>query len=216
MHFQIYIPRAADVAESLVDVGLAHLASEFDARLIVGPDGGRGALFSWLKPGSTELGYQAERQTWTPAAAAGDLASGRYWLGLWNDSPPTPADLARTYQQPGKPLQLGDGRTWIIPRVAELPRDVQLADDGTLRFVVQRKFHAFYVVADAWRQRLAAMNPDDPEAGNVDYVELWEFANQALEINYRTTPEVVSALSLFSTETIGRPLYAVLNAEGGK
>ena len=48
------------------------------------PDGSRVLLRG---EGAAELGCQPERQSWIPAAPAGDdLPAERYWLGIWNDS----------------------------------------------------------------------------------------------------------------------------------
>lgn len=214
MHFQIFLPHQTEVAgaETLAAAGLAGLAENFDVRVSEGPEVRKGALFAWLSPGQGQWGYRPVDQEWIPAAADGDLERGRYWVGLWNDNLPQPKDLARTYQQPGVELELGDGHNWLIPRASELPRDIILLDDGSLKFEPQRQFHAFYVEADRWKNVLA----ESDEETMAEYQDLWQFALRALAVNYRMTPEVASALGLFSTTNVQRPMYAVVGALDGR
>lgn len=194
MHHLIWIKRenlsGVTVAEQLAAVGLADHADGAQTVPCEGPDGG-GTLFGWnaLKG---RLHYHAAQQTWLSAVADGERPAGRYHVGIWNDSPPTEADLRRPYRYGGRSVELGNGETWLVPTPEELPHVAKLADDGSWRFVVQRNFHDYYLRAMQWVERLAV-----PEGVSVFYGEMLAVAVEALTLNYRLPPELISHLELF-------------------
>lgn len=212
MHFQVFVPNAPDLAKSLVDVGLSDLATNFDTqRVEVGPGGAGGTLFAWMSPQTREIGYYPARQTWIPAAG-GDLPAGRYHVGIWNESPPTQADMRRPYPHAGTEVALGDGAEWLIPEARELPHDAILADDGSLKFEIQRQFHAYGLECQRWAKVVRGIREDEPGSDEADFDELWKFALHALRLNYRITPEVVSHLRLFTTVNLPKPMLAAIGA----
>lgn len=219
MHFQIFVPQKSDVAGTLIDVGLAHLAQDFDAKSSTGPatEAGHvdaGAVFAWRTPGAHRWGFEPDEQTWIAAAAdpERDLPAGRYYVGCWNASPPTPRDLSRRYQERGDFLKLGDGHDWLVPVAADLPRDLLLQDDGSLKFELQRQFYDYGVAVDAWSRRVEHLNSESTDGNPVSFEETFRFALQALSINYRITPEVAAHLRLFSDRTVHRPLFVAIGA----
>lgn len=165
--------------------------------------GQRGQLVYWIRPGQTTWGFDPPSQIWIPAAALGDQPCGRYWIGFDRRRPPTPAELARPYLQPGVEVTLNDGQQWLLPKASQLPKDLILADDGTWRNQLQRKFWSFVLESQHWLQVLAKLQPGDP----YDFAALAEFLRKALAINYRMLPEVISHLRLFTTENV-HPLAA--------
>lgn len=205
-HFQIYLPGCTDQnPQHLVDAGLGGLASGMDFMPEgVGPDGKGGSILAWRKPTDQRMGYKPQEQTWLPAVTCGDLISGRYWVGIWNDRPPTPADLLRPYAHKGTYVTLGDGKQWLIPEAEKLPADMIRADDGTWRFLVQRQYHDFYLESLRWRQWWAG------SPTGFAYADVADFAELALGLNYRITTEVVSHLRLLTRDNVTLPMWAVL------
>src|SRR4051812_19358849 len=110
MHFQLFIPNGeGQDPRQLEEVGLADFiaGAEFMPSA-AGPVAGRGVIVAWRRPGHAMIGYHPETQTWLPAVPRDGLAAGRFWVGLWNDAPLTPQDVARPYPQPGSRVELGD------------------------------------------------------------------------------------------------------------
>jgi len=214
MQYQIFLPGVAGAnPQFLVDVGLADLVAGANfcdsAHGPIPPGGGvpgPGVVVAWPRPGAAQLGYRPEAQTWLPAVKCGDLAAGRYWVGFWNDSPPTPADLQRPYRQAGIRVALGDGNEWLLPMAKELDHNMVLADDGTWKFEIQRRFHDFYLEHLRWFQFFGTMTQSE----GASFAEAAEFILMALRINYRLTGEVASQLRLFTKENVLSAMFAVL------
>ncbi len=203
MHYLIFIPgaKAANPAH-LERVGLEDHAAGAEFHETTGPDNQRGVMCGWKIKGSpaTAMAFRPEAQDWTPAARDGDLEYGRYSVGFWKDKPPQPKELQRDYPFRGTTLTLGDKQAWLMPKALELPTTMQLADDGSLKFIVQRRFHQF------WLDSLHM-------AGRFEGValrEVWPFVARGLALNYRLTPEVVSRLGLITTENILSALLAII------
>lgn len=210
MHYQLWIPNArGQDPRMLEELGLADfiVGAEFmpEAK---GPVEGPGVIIAWRRPGHALIGYQPDRQTWLPAVPREGLAGGRFWLGFWNDQPVTPQDLARAYPQPGHRVQLGDGREWLVPLAKELTADLKMQDDGTWRYEIQRRFHAFYLDYLRW----ITLFGEASEGTTYDFGEAADFVLQGLRINYRLLPEAVSHLRLFDTDNLKRSLFAILGA----
>lgn len=171
-----------------------------------GPTGKAGRLHAWRRRPTDRLHYNAAEQRWVPALPSGDLPGGRYWLGFWNDSPPTPGDLQRDYAWPGSAVTLGDGSDWMVPTPVDLPFDLKFRDDGSLAFVLQRQFHAYGVEVIQWRQKIANRTIVDATAK-----DLIEFAIRALSLNYRLTPEIVAAFDLLNTKAAKEVFFGAVS-----
>jgi hypothetical protein len=218
-HFLIYLPNAkGQSAKLLEDAGLADLVARAEFMESQGPDGGRGVLVAWRRPGvgDKRFHFAEKEQTWLPAvpvlAQAGDptgdveLPARRYWVGVWKDSLPKPTDLARDYPYRGASIELGDGNSWLFPEARELPRDLILSDDGTCRYEVQRRFHAFWLESFDWVRKLS----DGGDRPQISYGQCFRFLTRSLRLNYRLAPELVSLLKLFNTENLKTPLLTVI------
>jgi hypothetical protein len=204
MHFEIFIPDAAgSTARAFESVGLPHLAAGADGfQMQVGDQTGK--LYAWLTPDRPRM-RGADWPQWIPAAAHGDLPCGRYLVGIDPDDPCRPSELLLPNAfAAGSYVELGDGNQWLIPHVDELPADMVLRDDGSIQYVRQRQYVAFGHEADRWRQQII----DNDLTG--DDVDLYWFAYHALRLNYRLTPEVITALRLLNNQNLQRPVLAVL------
>lgn len=202
MHFQIYIPGAHSVAPELEKVGLGDFVSGAESLPCPnGPDGKDGAIFAWWNPKCRQIGYRPGEQTWHKSAEG-------YWVGLWSNSPPTPDELKRPYQERGKVIALGDGNVWLVPAVEQLDRDMVLADDGTWKYEVQRRHHQLWLDSLAWVERFAPTQ-DGKSQVSINLGALADFVIGALRLNYRITREVAAALRLLTTSTIGEPFSAI-------
>lgn len=210
MHYQIFIPHAQhQTAKVLEDFGLADMVGGAEHRASDGPAGQMGLLLAWRRPGKNErFHFNADEQSWLPALPNGadddTKGKGRYWVGLWNDSPVTPEDLKRSYQHHGPMVVLGDGNAWRIPTIFELPSDFIRADDGSWKFEIQREYHDIWLEALDWQQRL------DAGTVTVDFLNILNFSEKCLRQNYRITTEIVSHLRLFNTKNIADVFGAAL------
>lgn len=209
MHFQIYVPHTVSATQPgvhpLEAAGLSDLVG--DSRAIgvdVGPDQDKGVCYGWSRDGFPQLGVRPKEQTWRPAVPHAGMAGSRYWVGLWNDDPPRPSDLQRPYACRGTWFPLGDGREWLLPQAKELPADVRLADDGTWRFQVQRRFHDFGLQSLRW---LSHFGRGEKAFAFADGIE---FVVQALCVNYRLVPEVIADLGLLTTDNVGLAMLSIV------
>ncbi|MCA9013700.1 MAG: hypothetical protein KDA77_00080 [Planctomycetaceae bacterium] len=201
-HFLIYLPgEGTPDPQYLVDAGLSDLAEGYSMTPIKGPDGKGGLLVSWNKRFEWESGW-----TWKPSVPFGGLEAGRYWYGIREDSLPTPNELQRPYRKLGKKILLDDGNEWLIPFARELPSNLQLADDGSLKFVVQRQYHDFFIEAESWSERLMKKG-GFASLDSLDEVAL--FVMQGIQLNYRLTKEVISDLRLFTKENLVESIMAI-------
>lgn len=204
MRFAIYIPGDGKIDEQkLRDVGLPLLAAGCSGiPTTSGPDGKPGVVFSWPTndPRST-IAYLPDNQTWIPATVSDDRPANRYWVGFTNNAPPTPGDLAWGQQFSGSEVKLGDGNMWLIPEAGMLTKSCRLNDDGSWGYYVAQKFQAYWDESCQWFQLLTGAMLDGEDRLSVP-ASCCDYLCRALSINYRLTPEVVSHLSLFNTNTI--------------
>ena len=210
MHHLIFIPRdhvsGLTPAEQLAAVGLADHAADALTVPCEGPDGS-GTLYGWRKHGAGKLHYNADEQTWIPAAQNGELPAKRYWVGVWNESPPTEGDLRRPGVLYGDDVELGDGSKWHVPAPHFLPHDLMLQADGTLKHEPKQRYQDVCLEATRWRARLFGQ-----ERVVVAYEELWAFALRCLSLNYRIPAEAASHLRLIDTENVKSVLHTALRS----
>jgi len=215
-HWQLFVPHKSGCdPQHLIGVGCADLVADaMHLDLPEGPGNVPGILVAWPRPGDHRHEYRPAEQTWIPAVPRDGLPAARYHVGLWTADLPTPDQLRRPYPYRGSEHDLG-GRTWLLPREFDLPRDCVLADDGTWRFERQRRFADFGAAVETIRHRwLAEMRrgPDDPVDRPVRLVEVFDLLLAALRLNYRLLPELVNPLRLFDTESYAAPFEAVIGA----
>ena len=206
--FAIYLPgrhRNDDSILSEVGAGWALDPSVTAMFLDVdtGPDGGAGKLvwFDSRRRASTPkvTAFHPGTQTWVPAAKSGELAEGRYWIGITAGAAVLPECFEREQVIDGKPVRLLDGNHWTVPIVSYLPKRLTLNRstgeqltrnfDVHLPFVERTNEMFQHLISDEFQQRvqdeLRVVIPD----GLV-------YASMALGMNYRVNHDLVDALGL--------------------
>jgi hypothetical protein len=161
-----------------------------------------------------KLGYDADAQTWCECGEAGAPA---FWIGYWNDAKPGPADLARPVQIPGWSVVLGDGGAWKVPMAlawpfgrTKFPEQLGVAVGGKVTQNVVAKYAELHTYAEQVYDAASS-------AGGLTQDEsvILPWACRALSVNYfGGLWELGSALGLFTTETLGDVLAALVNAPG--
>lgn len=216
MHYVLAIPcddAQANIDELFASVGCAHIVEGRQTPLRVkdGPNSGPCLVFYWMTNRNALHKFEPDR--WVPAVATEDgLPAERYFIGVKSDALPTPVELQRRYPMSGDQIVMGDGQAWIVPREYELPHQVRLADDGSIRFEPQRRFHEMHILSNQWRGAFAMA-----QSGH-HFVEreLCRYVDHALSINYRTLPELTfNVLNLYTTSksgTVHPALAAALSA----
>ncbi len=208
MHFEIYVPESDQVPPGcapkigLPAVGLDFLLDRATAAVADdGPDGNAGTIYSWAAP----RGWDPHTMTATPAVQRGDLEPDRYHILTVDDALPTPDQLQRPYVYEGDWVDFG-GSLWLVPRAEQLPADAVFRDDGSVRFITQRRF-------SAWVVRCERTLQETLRAGEWDVGLAVETLVEALQLNYRIPLELTTnVLRLFNTHNVEEPF---LRAIGG-
>jgi hypothetical protein len=206
MRYLIFIPKPSAKLQGralLESVGLGDHAKGFDALPIAaGPTGQAGTLFAWLDHEQTRIAHEPDQQTWIPSLISGDQPSGAYWVGVWNDSPPSEKDLRRPEGRKGAWITMADGSRWQFPSPDKLERFPEIKD-GKLTWVVDEQF-AWFVQEIDKRRAMLTVDSETPGKAFVswDLVEDFGFIARALRLNYRIVPEVVINRRLISETTL--------------
>lgn len=216
MRFLVFVP-AATAAErtgrsahpTFEDVGLECLLGPGEPSPDMAecdsfpPAGQAGRIYGWPQGMDGLPVYQPADQTWIAAAPDPDrkLAAKRYWLGLWNSSPPTAEDLERPSVVFGRMQLKASSGLWQVPSLLNLPCGLEL-DDATGRPVrVPKPEHAGWRADAAWAldltlKLLRGESDTWPEA------QAFECAVRLLQLNYRLPRELVHRLGLLSDEHV--------------
>jgi hypothetical protein len=217
LSLQIFIPNktGCDLAY-LRDVGLEELLRDGDRTpltvnvLANGPSGGGGIVFFW----PPDVAGPRNGQTWHAAkpdpAPARKLPAKRFWFSVDGATPETLARDAAV-QLPGYPVQLGDGREWIVPNAMLLPARWALTDSGqTERLPIRRveKVHQRMTVALSWIERQFTGQTD-----GTDWDTVIAYVADLLSINYRVDREICLALELFDDLTLRNALRMSVDLE---
>lgn len=210
MLFNVYIPGDSRLDETkLIDIGLTGFTlNACGFHISSGPDGKRGVCFCWPDPRDPRSirGYQPDNQTWFPAAERDGLPAGRFWVGLENRFPLTPADCV-TGEFPGYETVLGDGKTWIVPAAAQLPKDIEIGDHGAPIYHVQERFEGLWNESREWAEFLQTITADQPSVSINGRVI--DYLTRMLQLNYgRLIPDVIDHLELFKPNPLFRALLA--------
>lgn len=209
MHFQIFVPASVaatqPAAHPLEVAGLADfVGGAVHVGVDVGPGDQRGTCYAWSRSGFPRIVYQPDTQKWRAAVPCGDQPAGRYWVGVWKDSPILPEEIQRPYACRGTLIGMGDGKQWLIPHARELPAKAILDDDGTWKFQVQRQYHEFWLESLQWLRYFGT--------GNIsfDFGRGIEFVTKALRVNYRILPELIDELGLLTQDNISAVMLSIV------
>ena len=134
----------------------------------------------------------------------------RYYVGFWNESPPTPDELRQSETYDGHPVTFADGTTWIVPAVQMFPRRCRLnAETGDYEWEVDAAFQAFWKRAMQFSDQLFRTEAEaDRIQLDADYPR---YIVQSLRFNYRLTAEVVDQLGLISSANVQSAILATLD-----
>jgi hypothetical protein len=168
-----------------------------------GPDGGSGCILCYQTldgslPEST--GFDPDKQTWTEAEGV----DGGLWLGLTNDSPPTPEDMRRKKQIGGYSFPLGDGQTWTVPVLrrpddsTELPTGMVIQPDGSIDEPVKAAYRQLW--EDAGKIVGYFYTDTNPDR-QLDRPTAMSLAMRALGLNYRFGTHEQNLLQLLDSES---------------
>ncbi len=112
-----------------------------------GPGNASGAMLIVNSQGKTppHAGYYPEFQQWTKVRIDPEL-----WIGIDNEYPPVPADLARPNQVEGHLVTLADGHGWQVPVIrncigdTKLPCDMYRGPDGEMQGGIKPAFQGLW------------------------------------------------------------------------
>lgn len=191
-----------------------------------GPDGqGSGALF-WRSDNGFVGAFLPDRQRWL---RVGDTPVS---VGVSDDAPlPGPDDLRRERQLPGRLVELGDGRRWLVPTVREwveengaprwrptLPTEPTQNEAGEwVAGEIDRDYQELWEASLRWwdAQEAAALTAKDDEGPAVVTLdEGLTAALSALQINYRIGAAEAQLLGLFRHERGADVLNAMIDWHG--
>jgi hypothetical protein len=143
------------------------------------------------------IGYYPSEQKWTPIGD-GSLC----WIGIDTDSPPTPDDLRRRKEHAGYPIELGDGKEYMIPVIRRpdgstgLPTDMYLDAAGNLCEPIKSAYEAYWEAsAEVCKWFMGRMSLAD-----LDHIKALKLAVEALGINYRYSMQEQNVLRLIDKE----------------
>ena len=175
--------------------------------------GGPGLLVSSRDCSPERLVYSSEQQRWSPRFGVTSL------VGTWLDHQPTPEELARPKQLPGKELTLLDGQVWLVPQLRawhmgsslpiteiRLPRVMQQCTT-TGRMVRGRVVPSYQQI---WERSCEVANTILGR-GSLDDSLLNGFALDLLAVNYRVDQSVASHLEIVSEELAGEIIMSALD-----
>lgn len=185
-----------------------------------GPDSGRGVVFAdsrFIPP--SELGYHELKQRWAKTA------KGDVWIGVCNDSPPTPADLARDSQIAGHLVILADDQRWLCPVARAfdtngdspvpylaLPQTVGVDEHGDWGTGgVVPKFRRLWETATKWFDSVRSAGLGEDSTIKFDFADIADAATLAIQTNYRVGKDEVSILGLFDNRCMTAVLQALVD-----
>jgi hypothetical protein len=206
MSLLIFIPgKFGPNLDHLSEVGLADLLRDGDrgpnASDLVhgGPGGAPGVLFSW-----DVAQYKPDAQTWQPCKPdpARGLAAGRFWFGSAKDSTPGPDDFLRDApaRLRGFPVELADGREWLVPNGMMLPCRFALDESGQPAKVPTRPVEKIHERTLWAFQAAASWIRGEAE---IPWPEALDYAAFMLSLNYRVNLEICLTLELFDEKNLG-------------
>jgi hypothetical protein len=221
VHYLIFIPTTdpAPGVDMLRRVGLeglidGNMPAELDIRATwqEPEQSQQGVLFSWISPhgASSPLEFSLAKQLWhkAPPDPTRKLAAGRYWFGTDCAHSPMPNDMLRA-QMPSRMITLGDGNQWGIPIAKQLPHSWGV-DPATGQFArtPADPYGDFCKAAEGVYGSFRSASGLQVTIGDA-----WDYVCQALAVNYRITPEIVSFLGLINDSNFLQVIEATIDLD---
>jgi hypothetical protein len=192
-----------------------------------GPEGSSGVFFS--HPASNTRSLQTlikQGVDWTPYDPSD--ADSRLWIGIPSGEQIPPQVCARDNQVTGHAVSMGDGQTWIIPiarfttgpAAGTTPLNVRLQwdgetwQDGSMTPEHRKYFEQavrFFNVFISRLEKIAEKNTNEDIQEDITLPEECDMVALGLRINYRISRPEISALGLFSTDTIMQAAMAAID-----
>jgi len=222
--FLYFVP---GVTENKVDVKAVGLEYAFDGSPAKsyntrGFDGEGGSVLAQREKGAS-LSFDPPKQTWKEFKG--------YWVGYWNNNPPTEEALRRDLQLRGKPIRIRE-EWWTVPiaRSFELD-DGQIIARGNLsrywdvnkdgEFVfgdVEERLRPLWDAALQWWDFVYQMDsPDEDktiEPPVLLQVDLAKLACVVMGFNYRIGPAEMAMLHMLSEDTSQAIMDVAIDREG--
>jgi len=211
-YFLPSIEPVADPRQLIIDVGLSDTLSDVPPEEIVcssvrkGPDDLAGVLL-YPKPRDlsipSSVQYRPEKQKFVPVQAnAGDQeeeSPASFYIGWLLDALPTPEDLARRKQTPGRIIWDEAGREWLIPVArsegsfcGRLPCDIYFEGGAAMQRCKSEYRWLFELGLDAWNYLTGLATDGESEFSPLQKVGM---VMKVLAANYRIGPPEVTALA---------------------
>lgn len=191
-----------------------------------GPDGHGGVVIGDPKRlADAKIRYKPADQDWRQAPGSETV-----WVGMYRaDDRPRPADLLRLRPLSGHEVQLGDGRSWLVP-VARgaldqdgeigwymaLPEFTDVDEDGRWKPAgVVPEHEELWQIAMRWwdavtSQEAKSLGPDRFEV-TFDFDGINDAALRVLQANYRIGKTEVAMLRLFNTQSVRSIMDALID-----
>lgn len=204
--FLYFIPDAVSVTlKDLERLGLGYAFGEQVSSVQVvcdGPGGQQGHIIADdSRVPSQHIGYYSDRQTWL------QIPQSNNWVGLLNDSRPTPRDLLRDDAITGHVLTLADGHEWEVPVAREyspdgytvcLERQIAIGEDGRpIPGDIVPRDSRLWAIAEKMADHIYSI-----ERSSLEGEDLIELAVEVLARNYR-----VGLIELVILSTLTDRLY---------
>lgn len=203
MHYQLFVPNVSQQDTPDLETlgrhrGILDVFGGHDVLYRECCDGHSGLLIAWLSPQNSQHCYRPEAQTWLPSIRRGADGVPLYYIGLWNDSPPTPRELRRVYTQEGTRTKLGN-HSWLLPTPDTVDSKAVYNDDGTMRWEPVRQFR--WLCDEAAEMRDLYLQHKEGLIRQLTYQlepsAQVEWLMKLLRVNYRFLPELADPLDMF-------------------
>lgn len=231
--FLYYLPQHATDTISPQQIVAAGLGYAFDNPgskscnpLHGAAPGGSGGAIIFDPARTPRNGYQPTLQTWQKHESAG------YWVGMWKDDKPGPDALEKAKPLPGTPVELGDGKQWIVPQARywasddnpdawpywlhRLPRRVLFDTSGkdiALQAPSVEEAYAELWALSEMDVRIRYGEASEADKAELSGVRLFLNALRILSFNYCLGPVEANLLGLFTTESWQAIFDALNDAE---
>lgn len=211
--FLYAIPKVSTIgAKQLAKVGLAPVfdkVKESQRPAGRGPGGGQCTLVC-IGGNGKSLFYKPAEQTWQKSH------NGKYWVGFYNDDPPTEQGLRRKTQLAGHYVELTDGGKWLVPvaRIlsggSRLPQSLILGSNGEVITEPLPQYAGFSSkVEKAWEDFQVENGWKEGEL-QLSIAERMKLAIEALGWNYHVQTEEVNLLKLITTQNLNGEILAAI------